>query len=93
MTVAIWRVHGQFGFFFDNGAQPDAAAPVPGYEYSLALLLLGVAIAATGAGRYSLDATVLQRLPAALRGGTAAAVGGALALGLIGGAIAAIVLR
>lgn len=94
MTVAIWRVHAQFGFWFDAGARPDAAAPVPGYEYSLALLLVGVAIAAVGPGRLSLDATTLaSRLPAVLRGGTVRAATLATGLGLVGGAIAALTLN
>ncbi|MGF1645900.1 MAG: DoxX family protein [Kineosporiaceae bacterium] len=87
MTVAITRVHWDFGFPFDAGAAPGAPAPVPGYEYPLALLLVAAALAATGPGRRSVDATVLRRLPGPVRGGSLVALAVAVVLGVVGGGL------
>jgi putative oxidoreductase len=87
MTVAITRVHWDFGFPFDAGAAPDAVAPVPGYEYPLALLLVAAALATTGASRHSLDSGALHRLPAVLRGGSPAVLAVAVVLGAGGGGL------
>jgi putative oxidoreductase len=48
MVVAIGSVHWKNGFFVANG----------GYEFNLALWTVAVAVAATGPGRFSLDAAL-----------------------------------
>ena len=45
MAVAIAKVHGPKGFFVQNG----------GYEYNLVLIVVALAVAAMGPGRFSLD--------------------------------------
>ncbi len=45
MLVAIFKVHGQKGFFVQNG----------GYEYNLVLAVAALALAAIGPGALSLD--------------------------------------
>lgn len=45
MAVAIAKVHGPKGFFAQNG----------GFEYNLVLIVVAVALAALGAGTFSLD--------------------------------------
>ena len=61
MLVAAWTVHRKNGFFIVK----------EGWEYNLILAVTAVAIAGTGAGKYSLDyvlfsGTSLWRLPAGL---------------------------
>lgn len=46
MVIAIVKVHGPNGYW----------ATQNGYEYNLTLLVVAIAVALTGAGRYSLDA-------------------------------------
>jgi putative oxidoreductase len=48
MLVAFLRVHMQHGFWNSKG----------GYEYNLVLFVLALALAITGAGRFSLDALI-----------------------------------
>ena len=50
MSVATVAAHGAAGFFLPTG-----------YEFALTLALLSLAIALTGAGRYSVDATIAAR--------------------------------
>lgn len=45
MLVAAWTVHKENGFFIVGG----------GWEYNLILATIGVAVATTGAGHYSID--------------------------------------
>ncbi len=45
MAVAIAKVHGPKGFFVQDG----------GYEYNLVLIIVALAVAAMGPGRFSLD--------------------------------------
>ncbi|MGY0194368.1 DoxX family protein [Leptothrix sp. BB-4] len=51
MLVAIFSVHWSKGFFAGNG----------GYEYALALFAAAVSLFFSGAGRYSVDATLAAR--------------------------------
>ena len=46
MVVAILKVHGPNGYWLTKG----------GYEYCLAILVVAIGVALTGAGHYSLDA-------------------------------------
>ena len=46
MVVAILKVHGPNGYWLTKG----------GYEYCLTIFVLAIALALTGAGKYSLDA-------------------------------------
>ena len=48
MLNAIWAVHWKHGFWNSNG----------GYEMNLIILATAVAVAATGAGRFSLDSWI-----------------------------------
>ncbi|MFZ4454099.1 DoxX family protein [Salibacterium aidingense] len=48
MLVAIIKVHGPSGFWATQG----------GYEYNLMLLVVGIGVAFTGAGLFSLDAVI-----------------------------------
>jgi len=52
MLVAIVSVHLQNGLFMSNN----------GYEFGLALLVISVALAVRGAGSYSVDRMITQRL-------------------------------
>ena len=52
MLVALFVVHFDNGFFLSNN----------GYEYALVLATTSIAILLTGAGRFSMDHLVLQRL-------------------------------
>ncbi|MGO2659672.1 DoxX family protein [Mycetocola reblochoni] len=51
MAVAVVLVHLAAGFFVADG----------GYEFALLLAVLGVVVALTGPGRYSLDAVISAR--------------------------------
>ncbi|MFC5651929.1 DoxX family protein [Paenibacillus solisilvae] len=46
MVVGILKVHGPNGYWITKG----------GYEYCLAILVVAIAVALTGAGQFSLDA-------------------------------------
>ncbi|MEH7419507.1 DoxX family protein [Neobacillus drentensis] len=48
MVVAILKVHGPNGYWLTKG----------GYEYCLAILVVAIGVALTGAGQYSLDAVL-----------------------------------
>jgi putative oxidoreductase len=50
MLVAIFKVHGKNGLWVTQN----------GYEYNLVLLVIAVAIALTGPGAYSLDASLFS---------------------------------
>lgn len=50
MLMAIAKVHGKNGLWITQN----------GYEYNLVLLAIAVAVAATGAGDYSLDAVLFH---------------------------------
>lgn len=51
MLVAVWMVHGQYGFFMNwNGAQGGE-----GIEFHVLALGLGLIVLFAGAGRFSLD--------------------------------------
>lgn len=54
MIVAIFAVHLSAGFFNPNGI-----------EFPLSLLAMSIALVATGAGRYSVDALIARRSEAA----------------------------
>jgi putative oxidoreductase len=72
MLVAGWTVHRGNGFFIVK----------QGWEYNVVLAVAAVVVAALGAGRFSVDASLLGG--SWLAGWTAAAI--ALGLGLVGGA-------
>lgn len=73
MLVAGYVVHRHRGFFIVNS----------GWEYNLVLAAIGVAVAITGPGRYSLDAVL--RFDAAQAGfvGLVVALGGGLLAGVV----------
>ncbi|MBB6020920.1 putative oxidoreductase [Paenibacillus sp. JGP012] len=48
MVIAIVKVHGANGYWSTQN----------GFEYNLAILVLGVALALTGGGQYALDALI-----------------------------------
>lgn len=48
MVIAIVKVHGANGYWSTQN----------GYEYNLAILAVGVALALTGGGQYALDAVI-----------------------------------
>ena len=76
MLVAAWTVHRRNGFFIVK----------EGWEYNLVLATGAVAIAATGAGRFSLDDLLFKDtcgLSYLLYGWCGLAIG--LGLGLLGG--------
>ncbi len=52
MIVAIFAVHFSSGFFLSNG----------GYEYGLALLVVSLSLAVTGAGAFSADRVFADRI-------------------------------
>lgn len=52
MVVGILKVHGPNGYWITKG----------GYEYCLAVLVVAIAVALTGAGQYSLDAILKNYL-------------------------------
>lgn len=51
MAVAVFAVHLPNGLFMSNN----------GYEYALTLLIVSVALAIQGAGKYSVDALLQKR--------------------------------
>jgi putative oxidoreductase len=75
MLVAAWTVHRQHGFFIVNS----------GWEYNLVLAVTAVAVAGTGAGRFSMDYLLLRdtALWGFVQGWGGLIV--AVALGLVGG--------
>ncbi|MFI7530301.1 DoxX family protein [Nocardia salmonicida] len=72
MAVAAWTVHRESGFFVNAN----------GWEYNLVLAAVGVFVATTGPGAWSLDN--LLGMTDALRGWTG------LAIALVGGLLAAV---
>jgi putative oxidoreductase len=48
MVIAIVKVHGANGYWSTQN----------GFEYNLAILVIGVALALTGGGQYALDALI-----------------------------------
>jgi len=73
MTVAIWTDHRGKGFFVFKG----------GYEYALVVALVSLALAALGAGAWSLDAVIGVDLAGVGWMFTAAVTGVASAVGLL----------
>jgi len=49
--VAVWKVHGQHGFFLS----------AQGFEYNLALIGIGVALILSGSGKLSIDSLFAPR--------------------------------
>jgi putative oxidoreductase len=73
MINAIATVHGAKGYWLSNG----------GYEYNLSILTVALGIAATGPGRFSLDALIGWDGLSGVRWGLAVAVAAAVASVLV----------
>jgi putative oxidoreductase len=58
MLVAIFKVHLPFGFFMNWGSIGGRGE---GYEFQIALLAMGIALALFGPGTYSLDYLLASR--------------------------------
>jgi putative oxidoreductase len=57
MTVAIWMVHLQAGFFMNWGGQPGKPE---GFEYHILVLGICLALVLRGAGRWSIDRLIAK---------------------------------